>query len=739
MKRTLRDANIEDQAVRRYSDSSSSSPSTTSSLPPHPLSLAAPSSTSTSAILQRGGRVETRSSSKLSRKLENERIGSDRTSTSAVSAAPAVVAIPSDPRREEVNSLPAFIPLLAESELPELLLPSSPPSSPPIQARNESDPDPDPRPKLSETRAEPSEVRAEPSEVRAEPSKVRAELLETRAEPESIASPSPSTSSSLPPSAIEDGPHFTIVPSQSKVFKRASRAQSFVLKPEKQYGYKEMTENLKRYLQDFLKEELSSEYRSGLKFHLSIEAKFDIFDAEQKLRDQVNYFFTQKAREVHHEDDLVNTVDSVTEKCEESLSDMQDRGSGHIYNSLDAVHLGICALQSTRGGSYRKLPPGIARRLSTINPKSRDDLCIVYCILLALKPNLRHPRKNYNKGVAPLLPFRDLVQTQNVKFPISREDISKLEKQNPISINVYAFEETKSSSAHHKTQYTIYPWRISPRRDSSLTEVNLLLVKDEKDSPATPLHFAFIEDLDRLVQPSFTKDRCKRYRICRYCLQGIPKDRLETIKLHDNLCKNFKPCNVVHPSPGSKFTFDKTVGLRRVSHFSCLDFETKERDPCDQPKPKPDPPLPPEASRKYAWISTVGQRDHVNSGCRLCRPCKPSPGLLNSSRIVSELTAFSFAYKIVSCTDMKEDFPLVLYQGPHCLEVLLSKLKDDMIKLYPIIRRNKNMIFTESDRRSFESTSRCLSCSIDFSKLSPDKKHRHHDHQSGRFLGALCW
>ena len=93
----------------------------------------------------------------------------------------------------------------------------------------------------------------------------------------------------------------------------------------------------------------------------------------------------------------------------------------------------------------------------------------------------------------------------------------------------------------------------------------------------------------------------------------------------------------------------------------------------------------------------------------------------------------SFTYKVV-CVDDNFSKPIVLYRGENAVyKFLVAILKEYNLK---IMKKyfNKNLIMSEEDEKTFQSSDKCWMCNKLFT--DEDKKVRDHDHITEKYRGC---
>jgi len=108
-----------------------------------------------------------------------------------------------------------------------------------------------------------------------------------------------------------------------------------------------------------------------------------------------------------------------------------------------------------------------------------------------------HPVQNNPHRAMQYPHYSTVLNLCGIEFPMTLRQISKFERQNAISINIFSPEGD-----------SIVPLRlISDKREK---HVNLLYVADSRNNEA---HFVWIKDLSRLVSSQLTKHNRRTY-IC---------------------------------------------------------------------------------------------------------------------------------------------------------------------------------------------------------------------------------
>ena len=166
---------------------------------------------------------------------------------------------------------------------------------------------------------------------------------------------------------------------------------------------------------------------------------------------------------------------------------------GHFINIIEYVPL--------RGGSLIQLPEELRNsKKGLINLQNVDDKCLMWCYQRHLYPRKVHPERI-------TLEDRELakeIDISGITWPITRNQLSRFEKQNNVNIFVYGY------STEYKAPYLIYPNKYpkEPYNDKMY-----VLYIEEGDNT----HYLLIKDLCKLVY-NHTKHKDKKF-ICEACLE----------------------------------------------------------------------------------------------------------------------------------------------------------------------------------------------------------------------------
>ena len=106
-------------------------------------------------------------------------------------------------------------------------------------------------------------------------------------------------------------------------------------------------------------------------------------------------------------------------------------------------------------------------------------------------------------------------------MPMKLKDIPRFERQNDISVSVYAWEEGKKEEDGSQELGFVYPLRVS--KEVKPQHVNLLLIANDETS-----HYCWIKNFSRLVSAQYSRHDGE-LAYCRFCLHGFRGVATDTI------------------------------------------------------------------------------------------------------------------------------------------------------------------------------------------------------------------
>lgn len=314
-----------------------------------------------------------------------------------------------------------------------------------------------------------------------------------------------------------------------------------------------------------LKSDKAKSIRNIGKYPLTEDAAKD--DVDRIIRESFQYFKNIKLRmrkeifyKVYHD---VRTTWSSTKQTVVSSSDYDidslferltsisridgsENSSNVVYLAIKSVQVEIHNYQPLAGSSFIELPDRIKNKKACINIQNDDKKCFLWSVIAGLYPAAKnvHRLTTYKK-------HEDVFNMQNIEYPVKVRDIDRFERQNPVSINVFALDDNNK----------VYPLRITKSKENKL--VNLLLI-----SNAANQHYVLIKNFSRLMS-DYNKNACKKH-FCMYCLHAYSSERL--LLEHNNNCGEVQ--KISYPESGSKLEFKNHRHKLPVPFVIYCDFES---------------------------------------------------------------------------------------------------------------------------------------------------------------------
>ena len=118
------------------------------------------------------------------------------------------------------------------------------------------------------------------------------------------------------------------------------------------------------------------------------------------------------------------------------------------------------------------------------NQCSTDNACFAWSMVAAL-----YPAEKYTERESSYPHYMTVLNLTDTEFPITSKDISKFERLNMVSINVYGIENKQ-----------VLPLRLTDNKKKK--HINLLYVQDSHNDNLG--HFACIKNLAHLVNSQIT-------------------------------------------------------------------------------------------------------------------------------------------------------------------------------------------------------------------------------------------
>ena len=347
-------------------------------------------------------------------------------------------------------------------------------------------------------------------------------------------------------------------------------------------------------------------------------------------------------------------------------------GSGWMFLNVIKLVLHTTRWDPINAGSYIDLPEVLKNKHAIINMKNQDEKCFMWCVLRALNPKNNHPERIDSD----LKSKQDTINIQGNGYPVSFRDIDRFEHLNPnISISVLGYNKEER----------VYPLRISKCTKRN-HDIVLLLLKDGEKS-----HYCLVKNISALLSSQINSNDHKRY-FCLNCFNSFKNE--DKLKEHKEYCYENESVKILMPQQGTYLRFKNFLHSEKAPFVVYADFESliKPMDNCS-----PDP------NKSY----TKKYQKH-----------KP----------------ISFSYYISSSIDGVFKPTLRKYtktkpEDADAMDVFIKWLEEDVKAIANI--EEKEMIFTEEDKKQFNKASDCWICG----KYLGNDRVRDHCHFTGRYRG----
>ena len=408
----------------------------------------------------------------------------------------------------------------------------------------------------------------------------------------------------------------------------------------------------------------------GVKFQLALRVQLrnDRSDGGEEYTDPI---IRHKQETILQAAERNEVLDKAFPHILETLEKWNQRGSGWVVDHVSTLWLDIARYKPLRGGSYIPLPTAIQNKKAVVNVKNTDDLCLRWALRSAMFP-LANGEHNYRRTKYP---EEDGLDFTGIDTPTPISQISKVEKQNDLAINVFGWDGA-----------CVIIHRLSKR---AAERINLLLIER-----AGKFHYTWIKNLNRLLYDQ-SKHR-ERKHFCERCLHGYTREDL--LEAHKPDCRGIGQTAVrveMSKAGENKLTFQNHHKQFPAPFIIYADFEaltTKIEGP----------ELDPSVSNT--------QRTQLHETCSYC-------------------------YVVVRCDGKTET--AVEYRGPDAAEHFLNNIQAEERIIKNVLAKPEVMRMTPEDLLKHDDVSRngvCHICEKPFACIADSV--RDHCHITGKYRGA---
>ena len=203
-------------------------------------------------------------------------------------------------------------------------------------------------------------------------------------------------------------------------------------------------------------------------------------------------------------------------KIQEKIENFINNGQVWTLQNIEHIELKVAKYQPFLPSSYIRLPKHIEDKKAVLNIQNQDLKCFT---LYLLAHKLKLTRNEHPYRVSQYEPYEHLNKLGNVKYPVSVNDITTLEKLNDLRINVFLIEDKE-----------ICPLYISPREEEDV--INFLVIETDDKT-----HYTLIRDFSRLLA-DLTHYEGKLF-YCYRCLHRFKAER--NLKISFCIAKSIRP------------------------------------------------------------------------------------------------------------------------------------------------------------------------------------------------------
>ena len=380
-----------------------------------------------------------------------------------------------------------------------------------------------------------------------------------------------------------------------------------------------------------------------------------------------------------NESELYNEM---VNEIEEEIQKVQNKeGSGWIFLKVIKLVLHTTRWEPLYGSSYMPLDPYLANKKALINMQNEDDKCFMWSVLRALYPKDNHPER-IDKD---LKSKQDSINMKGIHYPVNLKAIDRFETQNPnISISVVGYNKVD----------LVHPIRVSKCTGCDHDIVLLLLkevVKGENGEIKEKTHYTLVKNKSALIASQINNHEHKRH-FCLNCFNSFNSP--ETLETHKEYCYENESVKTLMPPPGTYLEFKNFHHSEKAPFVIYGDFESliKPMDNCN-----PDPNK--SYTKKYQKHEPI-----------------------------------SFSYYILCSIDgvykpVLRKYTQTKPEGANAIDVFIKWLEEDVKAIANI--EEKEIIFTEEDRKQFNKASDCWICG----EYLGNDRVRDHCHFTGRYRG----
>ena len=313
--------------------------------------------------------------------------------------------------------------------------------------------------------------------------------------------------------------------------------------------------------------------------------------------------------------------------------------------------------------------------------KNEDEKCFMWSVLRALNPKNEHAER-IDKD---LKSKQNTLNMEDIRYPVNFRAIDRFEIQNPnISISVVGYNKDD----------LVHPLRISIYTKRKHDIVLLLLkeaVKGENGEIKEKTHYVLVKNQSALIASQINNHKGSRH-LCLNCFNSF--NTVEALDKHKDYCYDNESVKITMPQQGTFLRFKNFPHSEKAPFAVYADFESliKPMDNCN-----PDPNK--SYTKKYQKHEPISFSYYINS-------------------------SIDGVFKPVL-----RKYTKTKPEDADAMDVFIKWLEEDVKAIANI--EEKEIIFTEEDRKQFNKASNCWICG----EYLGNDRVRDHCHYTGRYRG----
>ena len=387
--------------------------------------------------------------------------------------------------------------------------------------------------------------------------------------------------------------------------------------------------------------------------------------------DMIEAYYSSNIQTIRSNNDINKYFEKLTNAFNKWVDEFQERGSGFVFNKIIQSEIKLYKVDYLKANSYIKTP---FKSSNIINVKNiNDNKCFLWSLLAKL-----YPADDHKDRILKYKIYENKINMNGIEYPVKMKNIPTIEKQNNLSINVFALNIPTDKSS-------LYP--IYTSTTESETIIDLLYLEEEGNT-----HYCLIKNLDSFL---CDKNQNKQYT-CRNCLMGFRREK--TLNTHKEKCLNYKHCTVKMPEKNTILKFKNHHFKSRLPIVIYSDFESNNI-PISTSKPNP----------KDSYTNKIFKQE-INSYGIYVKSDYPN---------IYESEYISYVGE-----DAKEKY----------VETIIL-IYNDIIHNLCHHEKAKHKLTTYQEKE-YEQATNCCMCGVEFSE--DNCKIREHNHYTSKYRGAAC-